>query len=140
MKSLFAVLLICIFGSHSQAQVNNSYAPTLKNVTVLYDVADNAYSPFLWHFFKAEDVVLQMKSDPTCDQVFVTQVNSRAPKVLNCSSKNGVNTAVGTINPVGVGRDGDYTIHEINWISGKVAIRTWGKPGSLAYSIQVLTK
>ncbi|MBK9322949.1 MAG: hypothetical protein IPM97_08400 [Bdellovibrionaceae bacterium] len=111
----------------SQIALANPYAPTLKSVVALYDIADREYSPFLFHLIL--DVTLDMRMDESCRKISVT----KDAQVL-CFS-NGASTVVGTLGEK-VNQDGFWSAYRIEWASNVEIVETQ-EEGRFTYAVRL---
>jgi hypothetical protein len=119
-------LFVLLFTGFAQA---NTYAPTLQSVVVLYDVAENEYSPFLYHSIMGE--MLEMKMHPSCAHITV-ETHS---KTVICISTSGKGTPVGVVGKED-GNEAFWRGYQVNWYNNVEILETKTKRG-LEYSLKI---
>lgn len=128
MKFITLFTLTALISLNSFA-ANNSYAPTLNKVVVIYDVADKEYSPFFFHFILGETFLMNMSQ--SCPHVQVTSQQN----VYCYSSTHAI--LVGKLSQI-VNQNGFESAYSINWYSNVEIIETRNKNNTgYSYSIHL---
>lgn len=112
MKKLLVSLVILTSSMQTLAMGQNLYAPTLKDVTVLYDSFERDFSPFLFHWIMGE--ALDMKMHDSCKKIRVNE------GIVSCISASGASVVVGQLGSK-VGNQQEWQAIQVKW-NNKVKI------------------
>lgn len=127
---LFVMLFFITSLSLNSYASKNPYAPTLKEVVVLYDVADKEFFPFFFHLLLGETFMMSMSED--CPHVKVTTQND-----LYCYT-NSKETRVGKLSKA-VNQNGFETAYKIDWFSN-VKIKETRNKNNTGYLYSLVLK